>query len=233
MGSRDQFGRVRRLGRSHLAVHAADSVNTRTIGGCVVDIGHHLMDDGARGLLVFATFVERGADALFVSTSALMISNRERASSYAAGHLLRARPSWPVANELWNQLYRCVASSRGLYRSYPRGEKPTDLSVQNPTKYEAMAANEAVEHDRHDVVSISRPWYGQPAIVVERGNDAIGPSWKADWSRRQAVGCKIVPTVRSRKCNRRSRGEELRLLPEVRALLIREATCSAPSRRFR
>ena len=29
-----------------------------------------------------------------------------------------------------------------------------DLPGQNPTKYEAMAANEAVEHDRHDVVSL-------------------------------------------------------------------------------
>ena len=103
----------------------------------------------------FATFVERGADALFVSTSAFMISNRERASSCAAGQLCCARDRrgrW--ANELWNQPYRCVASSRGLYRSYPRGEKPADLPVQNPTKYEAMAANEAVEHDRHDVVSL-------------------------------------------------------------------------------
>jgi hypothetical protein len=36
------------LWQANLAVHAADPVNDENdLGGCVVDIGHHLMDDGA------------------------------------------------------------------------------------------------------------------------------------------------------------------------------------------
>jgi putative tryptophan/tyrosine transport system substrate-binding protein len=102
-----------------------------------------------------ATFVERGADALFVSTSAFMISNRERASSCAAGQLCCARDRrgrW--ANELGTSLTDALRQV-GVYTGrILRGEKPADLPLQNPTKYEAMAANEAVEHDRHDVVSL-------------------------------------------------------------------------------
>jgi hypothetical protein len=41
------------LGQAHLAVHAADPVNDENdLGGCVVDIGHHLMDDGAHDALL-------------------------------------------------------------------------------------------------------------------------------------------------------------------------------------
>jgi putative ABC transport system substrate-binding protein len=103
----------------------------------------------------FATFVERGADALFVSTSAFMISNRERASSYAAGQLCCARDR----RGQWLMSYGTSLTDAlrqvGVYTGrILRGEKPADLPVQNPTKYEAMAANEAVEHDRHDVVSL-------------------------------------------------------------------------------
>jgi putative ABC transport system substrate-binding protein len=103
----------------------------------------------------FATFVECGADALFVSTSAFMISNRERASSCAAGQLCCTRDRrgrW--ANELGTSLTDALRQV-GVYTGrIPRGEKPADLPVQNRTKYEAMAANEAAEHDRHNVVSL-------------------------------------------------------------------------------
>ena len=41
------------LGQAHLAVHAANPVNDENdLGGCVVDIGHHLMDDGAHDALL-------------------------------------------------------------------------------------------------------------------------------------------------------------------------------------
>jgi len=41
------------FGQAHLAVHAADPVNDENdLGGCVVDIGHHLMDDGAHDALL-------------------------------------------------------------------------------------------------------------------------------------------------------------------------------------
>ena len=41
------------LWQANLAVHAADPVNGENdLGGCVVDIGHHLMDDGAHDALL-------------------------------------------------------------------------------------------------------------------------------------------------------------------------------------
>jgi hypothetical protein len=41
------------LGQANLAVHAADPVNDENdLGGCVVDIGHHLMDDGSHDTLL-------------------------------------------------------------------------------------------------------------------------------------------------------------------------------------
>ena len=41
------------LGQANLAVHAADPVNDENdLGRCVVDIGHHLMDDGAHNALL-------------------------------------------------------------------------------------------------------------------------------------------------------------------------------------
>jgi hypothetical protein len=40
-------------GQAHLAVHAADPVNDENdLGGCVVDIGDHLMDDGTHDALL-------------------------------------------------------------------------------------------------------------------------------------------------------------------------------------
>jgi hypothetical protein len=40
-------------GQAHLAVHAADPVNDENdLGGCVVDISDHLMDDGTHDALL-------------------------------------------------------------------------------------------------------------------------------------------------------------------------------------
>jgi hypothetical protein len=54
------------LGQAHLAVHAANPVNDENdLGGCVVDIGHHLMDDGAHDALLQSRISRRcGPDGL-------------------------------------------------------------------------------------------------------------------------------------------------------------------------
>lgn len=60
-----------------------------------------------------------------------------------------------------------------------RGEKPPDLPVQNPTKYEAMAANEAVEHDGHDVVSLVNPVLALPMTAMREGLWHLAPLVRA------------------------------------------------------
>ena len=48
----------------------------------------------------------------------------------------RARPRWTTADELWQQLHRCLPPGRHLHRADFKGEKPGDLPIVQSAKFE-------------------------------------------------------------------------------------------------
>jgi putative tryptophan/tyrosine transport system substrate-binding protein len=90
----------------------------------------------------FATFVQRGAGAVFVGAGAMMNSNRERIAALAARHRLPAAFSWREA-AVAGGLMSYGASQSAAYRQAGvyagrilKGEKPADLPVVQSTTFE-------------------------------------------------------------------------------------------------
>jgi len=92
----------------------------------------------------FATFVQRGAGALLVGTGAFMINHRERLAALAAHHALPAihpvRESAVVGGLMsYSPSYSDALRQAGVYAGrILKGEKPADLPVMRPTKFELV-----------------------------------------------------------------------------------------------
>ena len=92
----------------------------------------------------FTSIVERGAKALFVGTGPLMTTNRQRLVGSAARHAIPAIYSlreFVEVGGLMSYGASIVEAYRqaGIYAGRVlRGEKPADLPVQAPNKYETV-----------------------------------------------------------------------------------------------
>ena len=92
----------------------------------------------------FAIFVEQKVEAVFVESDPFFLARREQVVALAARHALPAIYAFREfadgrrSHELWHQSFRCVSSSWGLRRRILKGEKPADLPVMQPTKFELV-----------------------------------------------------------------------------------------------
>jgi ABC-type uncharacterized transport system substrate-binding protein len=92
----------------------------------------------------FTTLVERGAKAVFVGTGAFMNSQRERIVALASGHRVPAIYNWReavAAGGLMSYAPSITEAYRqaGIYGGrILKGEKPADLPVMLPTKFELV-----------------------------------------------------------------------------------------------
>ncbi len=90
----------------------------------------------------FGAFVQRGAGAVFSSTGAFMINNRERVVALAAQHALPASYALREAVEAgglmsYGPSFSDALRQAGVYTGrILKGEKPADLPVMQPTKFE-------------------------------------------------------------------------------------------------
>jgi ABC-type uncharacterized transport system substrate-binding protein len=90
----------------------------------------------------FGAFVQRGAGAVFSSTGAFMINNRERVVAAAAKHALPASYALREAVEAgglmsYGPSFSDALRQVGVYTGrILKGEKPADLPVMQPTKFE-------------------------------------------------------------------------------------------------
>jgi putative tryptophan/tyrosine transport system substrate-binding protein len=126
--------------------HPSTEAERRDVEAAALAIGQQLIILDARSVsdieTAFATFVQRGAGALFVGTSPVMLANRERVLALAARHGLPA--SYIARDAVVNGGLMSYGSSiqdayrqAGIYAGrILKGEKPADLPVMRSTKFE-------------------------------------------------------------------------------------------------